>query len=76
MKYYICSLIEKLHRHCFDIIYVQDHIDTFKDRILLRILDISQKIFSDYRSYLKKESRNMMIKYQRYSESMESRNLK
>ena len=64
LKYYICVLIEKLHRYVFDNIYVQDHTITVRDSLVILFYDLCIKLYSDYRRYLKKID---PIKYQRYT---------
>jgi len=67
MKYLICFYIEKLHRYCFDIIYVQDRKRTITDYVYLRLLDLCIWIVSDYRQYLRKWHEDKKNKYVRYS---------
>jgi len=64
MKIIAAYYIEKLHRYCFDVLYQQDYVITFKDRIILKLFDKCQKLFPDYRKILKKEFGG---KYNRYS---------
>lgn len=66
VKYIITYYIEKLHRHCFDFIYIQRHKITLKDRLNLRLLDLCQYLIPDYREYLKDYTKNQPDKYLRY----------
>jgi len=65
-KYLITYWIEKLHRYCFDNIYVQGRKMTVKDKIILRIFDICYKIIPDYREYLNKWHIDKKYYYLRY----------
>lgn len=67
MKYLFCYYIEKLHRHCFDVIYIQDYKSTFKDKFLCWILTICQYFIPDYRPYLRKWHENRKSSYIRYT---------
>ena len=65
LKYCICFLVEKLHRHVFDNIYDQEHRITAWDRIVIVFLfGFCAKLYPDYRRYLKKVN---FHKYQRYT---------
>ena len=66
LKYLISYWIEKLHRYCFDIIYVQNYVIKIKDKIILIIFDLCQRLVPDYREYLNKWHLDETPKYFRY----------
>jgi len=68
-KYILAFYIEKLHRYCFDIIYMQGRKITIQKKIILRIFDVCQLIISDYRRYLIRwceESGDRYVRYTKY----------
>jgi hypothetical protein len=65
-KYLITYYIEKLHRYCFDHIYLQDHKTTNYDKMFIWLLNFCQKTVPDYREYLKQWHKDSNSKYNRY----------
>lgn len=65
-KYLLSYYIEKLHRHCFDNIYVQDRKKNLLDKTYLRLFDLCCWIIPDYREYLRKWHENKNTTYIRY----------
>jgi hypothetical protein len=66
IKYLFSYYIEKLHRYCFDNLYVQDHKITFIEWLYLRLLDFCNYIIPDFREYLNKCDLESHKKYSRY----------
>jgi len=68
MKKYIASYyIEKLHRYCYDVIYLQNHKPTRKDGLILFFLAVCEWIIPDYRQYLRKWHEDRKTYYLRYT---------
>lgn len=66
IKYLFCYNIEKLHRYCFDALYLQDYKIKFQDKIVLRLFDLCCYLIPDYREYLRKWHDDNKTKYLRY----------
>jgi len=67
IKYILTYYIEKLHRYCFDTIYIQDYNANLIDLFLCRLLIVFQLIIPDYRKYLRKWHEDKKTCYLRYT---------